>query len=132
MNTHQVRKNQYCKNWREVLEELPFEIQSIIRKFVLWDQRNEQRGKRNYLNEWDFPHSVIKCDKCREYIGNKTIKAHNPKYIIIWYKTIYGEIRKNIDTIEATYCYRCVKDYPDLIKCIYTLPNCYYTRDSDE
>ena len=128
MNTQQVRQNQYCKNWREVLEELQFDIQSNIRKFVLWEQRNQQRGKNKYLNEWDFPRSVVKCDKCRENIGNKTIKkTYNlKKYITIHRSFIYGDRNKNLDTIYKTYCFSCVRDYPVLTQCLYTEYNRFY------
>ena len=69
--------------WREFINELPFEIGSNIRKFVLWEQRNEQRGKLGHINRWEFGRSCVRCENCRCYLGNKMIRNHKKNYVEI-------------------------------------------------
>ena len=114
------------KNWREFIDALPVEIQSNIRKFVLWEQRNEQRGKRDYLNCWDFPHSAIRCNECKEYIGNKTIKNHKLKYRTIYQKKNILKKNPKTDHKEGFICNNCVECSPNGLNWLENLNQSYY------
>jgi hypothetical protein len=116
MNTTQKRN---FKNWREFIDALPFELQSNIRKFVLWEQRMEQRGKRNYLNKTDFIRSVIMCKECKEYIGNKTIKNHKLKYRTIYQKKEILKKNPKTDDKEGFICNNCVECSPNGLKSLW-------------
>ena len=87
-------------NWRDFIDKLPYDCACIVRKFTLWEQRSEQRGKRRYLNSWDFPHSVVRCEDCNKYLGNKNIKNHKLNYRTI-IKEVWG------DMMDVYYCLEC-------------------------
>ena len=93
--------------WREFINELPFEIGSNIRKFVLWEQRNEQRGKLKYINTWEFGYSCVRCVACKCYLGNKMIKNHKLNYRTIYKKEVVNKKNPTTDTIDDYACYEC-------------------------
>ena len=88
-------------NWRDFIDKLPYDCACKVRKFTLWEQRNEQRGRRDYLNKWGFPYSIVRCGDCNKYLGNKTIKTHKLNYRTMMI------IEDEEDTIENYYCLEC-------------------------